>query len=79
MRYDDVAGGAARIYDACHAGLRLDQIARVTELAPKKVTATLARFLRSRLVARVDGSYLSLALRPRDELLLRFFSTESES
>ena len=75
LRYCDLSGDAARIYDVCHAGLTLDQIAQATGLALEAVTATLARFLRRRLVLRVDDSYLSLALRPRDELLVRFFST----
>jgi radical SAM superfamily enzyme YgiQ (UPF0313 family) len=78
LRYDDVSGDAACIYDACHAPLTLDQIAQATGLSPETVSAHLARFLRLRLVVRVDGSYLSLALRSRDELLRRFFSWEGE-
>jgi radical SAM superfamily enzyme YgiQ (UPF0313 family) len=78
MRYHDVSGDAARIYDACHAGLTLDQIARAAGLPPETVTANLAKFLRAHLVLRVGDSYLSLALRSRDELLLRFFSREIE-
>jgi radical SAM superfamily enzyme YgiQ (UPF0313 family) len=76
MRYYDVSGDAARIYDACHAGLKLDQVARAAALPPETVTAILGRFLRWRLVVRADDAYLSLALRPRDELLVRFLSTE---
>jgi radical SAM superfamily enzyme YgiQ (UPF0313 family) len=79
LRYYDVSGDAARVYDTCHAGLTLDQIVRATGLSRETVSATLARFLRVQLVLRVDDSYLSLALRPRDELLLRFFSREIES
>jgi hypothetical protein len=73
MRDDDLSGDAARIYDACHAGLTLDQIAQATGLALEAITVNLARFLRAQLVLRVDDVYLSLALRPRDELIRRFF------
>jgi radical SAM superfamily enzyme YgiQ (UPF0313 family) len=78
LRYHDISGDAARIYDACHAALTLDQIARATGLSPETVSAHLARFLRLRLVLRVDDSCLSLALRSRDQLLLRFFSQEGD-
>lgn len=70
----DVSGSAARIYDACHRGLTLVEIARETGLSHRTVRAGLARFLRLRLVLRVDDEYLSLASRPRDELLRRFFA-----
>ena len=75
MRYYDVSGDAARIYDACHAGVTLDAIARITGLSLETLPAALARFLRLRLVLRVDDAYLSLALRPRDELVRRFFAS----
>jgi hypothetical protein len=74
MRYYDVSGDAARIYDACHAGVTLGAVARTTGLSLETITATLARFRRLKLVLRVDDAYLSLALRPRDELVRRFFA-----
>ena len=73
MRYYDLSGDAARVYDACHAGVTLDAIARTTGLSRETITAALERFLRLTLVLRVDGAYLSLALRLRDELVRRFF------
>ena len=75
MLVREVSGAAAKIYDACHGGLNLGEIAQATGLSPATVQAELARFLRLKLVLRVDGYYLSLALRPRDELLRRFFAT----
>ncbi|HET6439598.1 MAG TPA: radical SAM protein [Anaeromyxobacter sp.] len=59
----------ARVYDACHAGLRLDQVVRATGLATPIVQTALDRLARARLMLRVDDSWLSLATRPRDELL----------
>jgi len=73
MLCHDFSGAAARIYDACHCGLKLGEIVQATGLSPQTVKAGLARFLRSKLVLRVDDDYLSLATRHRDELLRRFF------
>jgi radical SAM superfamily enzyme YgiQ (UPF0313 family) len=78
-RFYEFSGAAARIYDACHGGVKLEAIAQATGLPPETVTATLARFLRLKLVLRVEDCYLSLALRPRDELLRRFFATRGSS
>jgi hypothetical protein len=68
-RLHEFSGDAARIYDACHAGLTLAEIAQATGLSPDTISASLATFLRSKLVLRVEGHYLSVAVRPRDELL----------
>jgi radical SAM superfamily enzyme YgiQ (UPF0313 family) len=70
----DFSGAAARIYDACHRGLKLEEIVEATGLSPQTAKAKLARFMRLKLVLRVDDDYLSLAMRPRDELLRRFFA-----
>jgi radical SAM superfamily enzyme YgiQ (UPF0313 family) len=74
----EFSGAAARIYDVCHGGLKLSGIVRATGLSPETVKAGLARFLRSKFVLRVDDDYLSLATRPRDELLRRFFLTHRQ-
>jgi radical SAM superfamily enzyme YgiQ (UPF0313 family) len=77
MRYYDVSGDAARVYDACHAGVKLDAIVRTTGLSTDTITGALERFLRLKLVLRVDDAYLSLALRPRDDLVRRFLVEEA--
>ena len=73
----DVAGAAAQIYDACHCGLKLDEIVATTGLTSVAVKTELTRFLRSKLVLQIDDYYLSLATRPRNELLQRFYESES--
>jgi hypothetical protein len=73
-RFHEFSGDAARIYDACHAGLTLDAVARGTRLTVEVVRPALAMFSRLKLLLRVDDHYLSLALRPRDELLGRLFA-----
>jgi len=79
MLCHDVTGAAARTYDACHRGLKLGEIVQATGLSPQTVKAELARFVRSRLVVRVDDCYLSLATRPRDELLRRFLVSHGQA
>ena len=69
----EFSGTAAKIYDACHCGLKIEGIARATGLSPQTIRSHVARFLRARLLLRVEDHYLSLALRPRDELLRRLF------
>jgi len=78
MLCHDFSGAAAWIYDACHCGLKLGGIVQATGLPPQTVKAKLARFLHLKLVLRVDDDYLSLATRPRDELLHRFFDTRRQ-
>lgn len=72
----EFSGTAARIYDACHTGLRIEEIAQATGLSPQTIRVHVARFLRARLLLCTEDYYLSLALRPRDELLRRLFQGE---
>lgn len=65
----ELSGTSARIYDACHPGADRSGIARATGFSPRTVEAGLGRLVRSKLVLRVDGHYMALALRGRDELL----------
>jgi radical SAM superfamily enzyme YgiQ (UPF0313 family) len=79
MSHHDVSGAAARVYDACHGGSKLDGIARATGCTPESVGAELERFLQARVMLQVDDEYLSLATRPRDELLRRYFASHGEA
>ncbi len=73
IRVDEFHAAAARVYDACHCGLKLGEICQATDLSPKVVKGALAKFLQLKLMLQVDDHYISLAMRPRDELLSRFF------
>jgi radical SAM superfamily enzyme YgiQ (UPF0313 family) len=64
-------GADARVYDACHAGLQLEKIVQQTGLAVPLVEELLGRAIDNKLMLKVDDFYLSLALRPRDELVNR--------
>jgi radical SAM superfamily enzyme YgiQ (UPF0313 family) len=72
----DFSAAAARIYDTCHCGLKLDEIVQATGLSLETVKAEVEQFLKLKLVLRVDDYFLSLATRPRDELVRRYFVTQ---
>lgn len=68
-RVHELAGADARVHDLCHAGAEPVELAAATGLSPAAVEAALRRLSRARLLLRVEGRYLALALRPRDELV----------
>jgi radical SAM superfamily enzyme YgiQ (UPF0313 family) len=64
----------ASVYDACHSGARPDAIAKQTGLPPERIQAVLARLTDQSLLLAVEGAYVSLALRPRDELIGHYYA-----
>lgn len=62
-------GDLARVFDLCHAGGDPVQLATHSGLAPESVTAILSELVERAMVVRIGDRYLSLALRPRDELI----------
>jgi hypothetical protein len=72
----DFTGAEARVYDACHGGLKFDQIVQATGLPFETVRSAVGQFLKLRLLLQVDDHHLSLATRPRDELVRRFFAAQ---
>jgi len=64
-------GAEALVYDACHAGLQAERIVARTGLDATEVAAALARAVERKLMLKVDEFHLSLALRPRHELVTR--------
>ncbi|HET6439600.1 MAG TPA: radical SAM protein [Anaeromyxobacter sp.] len=65
----ELSGEVARVYDICHAGASAREIALCTGLSTSAVQAAIRRLERSRLLLRVDGCYVALALRQRDALV----------
>lgn len=59
----------ARVYQLCHRGPTLDELSRDTELAAPAVEAIVTELADRRLLVELDGCYVALALRPRDELV----------
>ncbi|MFO0665260.1 MAG: radical SAM protein [Polyangiaceae bacterium] len=71
-----LAGDVAKIYGVCHGGLTLQRIERETKLGPDVVRQHVADLVERKLILRTDDSYLSLALRPRDELINNYMAVE---
>jgi hypothetical protein len=49
-------------------------IARVTKLEPAALSAALATLRERQLVLEIEGWFIALALRPRDELVRQYFT-----
>ncbi|MDC0678361.1 radical SAM protein [Sorangium atrum] len=62
-------GELACIYDLCHAGMEPGRAAAAAGLQQEKVLRLLGELVERRLALEVEGHFISLALRPRDELL----------
>jgi radical SAM superfamily enzyme YgiQ (UPF0313 family) len=66
-------GADATIYDFCHSAHKNAPIAASTGLAAARVEEGLASLVQRKLVYETEGFYISLALRPRDELIQRYY------
>ncbi len=70
-------GDTAVVYDACHLGATLDWLQESTGYTETLLQRELGQLLETKLLLEVDGSFLALALRPRDELVCGSFGTGS--
>jgi hypothetical protein len=73
-RYDEVeeyylAGDNARIYNLCHQGATMAMLSSGTELPLTAIEKNLTWLLDRQLLVELDGFYIALAVRPRDELI----------
>lgn len=73
-----LVGDVAKVYDACHGGLNLERIGRVTQLSPELVLEHVTTLLEKKILLRTEDSYLSIALRPREELINNYVAAERE-
>jgi radical SAM superfamily enzyme YgiQ (UPF0313 family) len=64
-----LAGDRACIYDLCHQGATMATLSSRTELPPTTIERNLSWLMDRRLLVELDGFYIALALRPRDELI----------
>ncbi len=62
-------GDTARVYNLCHRAATLDEVCRELDLPALLAQAVLSRLIDRELLLEVEGFYISLALRPRDELI----------
>ncbi len=64
-----VEGLSADLYDACHGARSESELVQSTGARPVEVRRILDGFVARRLMLAVDGRFLSLATRPRGELV----------
>jgi hypothetical protein len=73
-RYGEVCeyyltGPTAKIYDLCHQGATPASLVLDTDLPAASIAESVSWLIRKQLLVELDGFYISLALRPRDELI----------
>ncbi len=62
-------GAAARIYDLCHQGATVATLVRDAGLPQATIEDALLELAGKDLLVELDGAYIALGLRPRDELI----------
>lgn len=67
-------GPRARVYDICHTASTVELIEKKSALGRKAIDEILAELLEKSVLIAVDGFHLSLALRPRDELIQNYYN-----
>ncbi len=67
-------GPRAAIYDLCHEGMTVEQLERATALGDSRIEIELSWLLSAGLILEVEGWFLSLAVRPRDELVRSYLA-----
>jgi radical SAM superfamily enzyme YgiQ (UPF0313 family) len=70
-------GDTARIYDLCHRAATMAEVCRELDLPESTAQKILAKLLNDGLVVELEGFYISLALRPRDELIHNYVVSRS--
>ena len=68
-------GGTLSLYDLCHQGATLDMLNRQLELSSSDLRRTISRLVNAGLLVELEGFYISLALRPRDELIRNYMES----
>ena len=66
------SGNEEKIYTYCHHAATISEIANKTNLSVSTVKKITSKFIKDRLMFQQGGAYLSLALRPKEEILLNY-------
>lgn len=72
-----VYGGAEeKVYSLCHKAMKREDLRRETGLGAFKIQEILNMFVRKKLMIYLSGKYLSLAVRPKEELIHNYYSSK---
>ena len=74
-----LTGTDASIHDFCHTARKKEHIEAGTGLTAARVREGLARLMERKLLYDSEDYYISLALRPRDELIQRYYQNLRDS
>lgn len=77
--YHYLEGPTARLYDLCHQGATLDMLSHHLELSSSDLRRMISRLMNAGLLVELEGFYISLALRARDELIRNYMECSQET
>ena len=72
------SGDAERVYTQCHKGQTVEQLNKETGIAASNVQKILNSFVKKRLMISSNDRYLSIALRPKEELINNYYLQRSK-
>lgn len=70
-------GDSAVVYDTCHRGATFKDLHETTGYSETFLCNELDHLIKAKLLLEIDGWFLALALRPRDELICAHFRNAS--
>jgi len=69
-------GDIARLYNLCHQGATLESLSRDAQVPASMIEKSITWLVRKQLLVELEGFYIALALRPRDELIHNYVEAE---
>jgi len=81
-RFDKVkeyiySGCEQRIYTLCHRASTIEELVKETGIGLKGIKDTLKRFIKAKLMITANDKYLSLAVRPKQELINNYYKGQT--
>ena len=73
IRVHLLSGNAEKIYTLCHAAKTMEELLKETGLEKVRIESVLRSFIEDKLLINASNRFLSLALRPRDELINNYY------
>ena len=67
-------GSKEKIYTLCHKARSKEDLIKITKLGAEKIIKTLNYLLDEKLIIKANNKYLSIAIRPREELISNYYS-----
>lgn len=78
VRHHLLQGDERVVYDACHAGPKRRHLSRMTGLTESRVATAVSSLLEREIAIDIEDCVISLATRPRDELIHNLYRDAEE-